>query len=58
MNNGIVLSSFPTTLNFPGAMFQWQGGKLLGAAMNSRSLTNLGTITITGPGQHHRHARQ
>jgi hypothetical protein len=48
MNNGRVSSSFQATLNFPGSMFQWAGGKL-GTSDSSVPLTNLGVINITGP---------
>lgn len=46
VNNGTVFSYDQATLNFPGSMFQWQGGSLGG---NNGYLTNIGTINITGP---------
>ena len=46
MNNGTVFSYDQATLNFPGSMFQWQGGNLGG---NNSYLTNIGTLNITGP---------
>ena len=46
VNNGMVYSYSPTTLNFPGAMFQWAGGSLGNAG--SPLLTNAGTINISG----------
>ena len=46
VNNGILISYDQPTLNFPGSMFQWQGGSLGG---NNGYLTNIGTLNITGP---------
>ena len=46
VNDGMVYSESPTTLNFPGAMFQWAGGSLGNAG--SPLLTNAGTINISG----------
>jgi hypothetical protein len=46
INNGTLFSYDQATLNFPGSMFQWQGGSLGG---NSGYLTNIGTLNITGP---------
>jgi fibronectin-binding autotransporter adhesin len=46
MNNGTVFSYDQATLNFPGSMFQWQGGNLGGSYAY---LTNIGTINISGP---------
>jgi len=46
MNNGTVFSYDQATLNFPGSMFQWQGGNLGG---NNGYLTNIGTVNISGP---------
>jgi hypothetical protein len=46
MNSGTVYSYDQATLNFPAAMFQWQGGNLGGA---DSFLTNMGTINISGP---------
>jgi fibronectin-binding autotransporter adhesin len=46
MNNGTVFSYDQATLNFPGSMFQWQGGNLGGSYVY---LTNIGTINISGP---------
>jgi hypothetical protein len=46
MNNGTVFSYDQATLNFPGPMFQWQGGNLGGSYAY---LTNIGTINISGP---------
>lgn len=46
VNDGMVYSESPTTLNFPGAMFQWAGGSL--GNNYSPLLTNAGTITISG----------
>jgi hypothetical protein len=46
VNSGTVYSYYQATLNFPGSMFQWQGGYLGG---NNGFLTNIGTINISGP---------
>ena len=46
VNDGMVYSYSPTTLNFPGAMFQWAGGSL--GNNSSPLLTNAGTINISG----------
>ncbi len=49
MNNGTVFSYYPATLNFPGSMFQWAGGKLGGYAYSGyQPLTNAGTINVSG----------
>jgi hypothetical protein len=45
MNNGTVSSSYPTTLNFPGSMFQWAGGKL---GNNYNTETNIGILNVSG----------
>jgi hypothetical protein len=45
MNSGTVFSYDQATLNFPGAMFQWQGGSLGGG---NGYLTNVGTLNISG----------
>jgi fibronectin-binding autotransporter adhesin len=50
MNNGTVFSYHPTTLNFPGAMFQWQGGSLGGYSYSGyQPLTNASTVNVGGP---------
>jgi hypothetical protein len=46
VNDGMVYSQSPTTLNFPGAMFQWAGGSL--GNNYSPLLDNAGTINISG----------
>ena len=46
MNNGTVFGYQGATLDFPGPMFQWQGGTLGGSGTY---LTNAGTINVTGP---------
>jgi len=46
VNGGTVYSYDQATLNFPGSMFQWQGGNLGG---QGTFLTNIGTINISGP---------
>jgi hypothetical protein len=51
MNNGTVFSYNNATLNFPGAMFQWQGGSLGGNRPYSgyQPLNNAGTLNVSGP---------
>jgi hypothetical protein len=46
MNSGTVVSTDEATLNFPGSMFQWQGGAL---GASDGFVTNIGTINISGP---------
>jgi len=46
MNNGTLFCSYPTTLNFPGAMFQWQGGNLGGNSPDM--MVNAGAINLSG----------
>lgn len=46
VDNGTVHSQAPTTLAFPGAMFQWTGGSL--GNNSSPLLTNAGTVNISG----------
>jgi fibronectin-binding autotransporter adhesin len=46
VNNGTISSYDQASLNFPGSMFQWQGGSLGG---NNGYLTNIGTINVSGP---------
>ena len=47
MSSGTVSSYDTTTFNFPGAMFQWQGGKLGDAYANN--VSNINTMTVSGP---------
>jgi hypothetical protein len=47
LSSGAVFSSYPATLNFPGAMFQWEGGKL--GSTSGSLMTNLGVINVGGP---------
>ena len=45
VNSGTWGSEYGATLNFPGPMFQWQGGTLNGSA----NIVNVGTINVSGP---------
>ena len=49
MTNGTVLCSSGATMNFPGLMFQWQGGRIGNTATSSPLLTNVGNLNISGP---------
>jgi hypothetical protein len=48
LSNGILTSDYPATLNFPGSMFQWLGGKI-GSGSNPSTLTNIGVINVAAP---------
>jgi hypothetical protein len=50
MNNGTVFCYDNATLNFPGAMFQWQGGSLGGYSYSGyQPLINANTLNVSGP---------
>jgi hypothetical protein len=46
VTNGTIDCRWGTTLNFPGAMFQWAGGSI-GSQYNN--LSNIGTLNVSGP---------
>jgi hypothetical protein len=47
MNNGTISSIHTAILNFPGSMFQWQGGTFGGGGGNT---VNADTLNLSGPG--------
>jgi hypothetical protein len=49
MTNGTLNCNYAGTMNFPGPMFQWQGGQIGYSATSSPLLTNAGTLNISGP---------